>query len=116
MSREFNAGLLRMARQARGMSQEELSKCSGVSQGNISKLENGLLGPTEDALNKLAGALHFPTTLFFQPDPVFGLPISVHPMYRKKASVGQRGLDRLEAEINIRLLHVRRNPYWLADF
>lgn len=105
---EFNAGLLRIARQARGMSQEELSKSSGLSQGNISKLENNLIGPTDDALNKLAEALHFPTTFFFQPDHVFGLPISVHPMYRKKTSVGQRGLDRLEAEINIRLLHIRR--------
>ena len=58
MSGEFNAGLLRIARQARGMSQEELSRSSGVSQGNISKLENKLIGPTDDALNKLHGGEH----------------------------------------------------------
>lgn len=108
MSSEFNADLLRMARQARGMSQAELSNSSGVSQSNISKLENGLIGSTEEVLDKLAETLHFPSTLFFEPDRVVGLPISVHPMYRKKASVGQRGLDRLEAEMNIRLMHVRR--------
>ena len=108
MSAEFNAELLRVARQVRGWSQAELSRNSGVSQANLSKLENGLIGPTEDVLDKVAEALHFPQTLFFEPDRMLGLPISVHPMYRKKASVGQRALERLEAELNIRLLHVRR--------
>lgn len=40
----FNQDLLRIARQARGWSQTELSKRSGVSQANLSKLENGLIG------------------------------------------------------------------------
>ena len=104
----FNSDLLRIARHARGWSQTELSKQSGISQANLSKLENGLIGPTDDVLHSLANALHFPRSLFFEPDKMLGLPISVHPMYRKKASVGHRGLERLEAELNIRLLHIRR--------
>ena len=108
MSGAFNADLLRIARQARGWSQTELSRQSGVSQANLSKLENELIGPTDDVLDRVAGALHFPRSLFFEPDRMYGLPISVHPMYRKKASVGQRALERLEAELNIRLLHIRR--------
>lgn len=108
MSGAFNADLLRIARQARGWSQTELSRQSGVSQANLSKLENGLIGPTDDVLDRVADVLHFPRSLFFEPDRVLGLPMSVHPMYRKKASVGQRGLERLEAELNIRLLHIRR--------
>ena len=108
MSCEFNADLLRVARQARGMSQTELSRQSGVSQANLSKLENGLIGPTEDVLDRLTGTLHFPQSFFFAPDRMLGLPMSVHPMYRKKASVGQRSLDKLEAELNIRLFHIRR--------
>ena len=92
----------------RGWSQTQLSRESGVSQANLSKLENGLIGPTDDVLARVVDALHFPRSLLFESDQVLGLPISVHPMYRKKASVGQRGLDRLEAELNIRLLHVRR--------
>ena len=104
----FNSDLLRIARHARGWSQTELSKQSGISQANLSKLENGLIGPTDDVLHSVANALHFPRSLFFEPDKMLGLPISVHPMYRKKASVGHRGLERLEAELNIRLLHIRR--------
>lgn len=108
MSRTFNVDLLRVARQARGWSQTELSRQSGVSQANLSKLENGLIGPTDDVINRVADALHFPQSLFFEPDRVFGLPMSVHPMYRKRASVGQRALERLEAELNLRVLHIRR--------
>ena len=108
MHGNFNADLLRVARQVRGWSQAELSRQSGVSQANLSKLENGLIGPTDDVLERVAEALHFPQTLFFQPDRILGLPMSVHPMYRKKASVGQRAIERLEAELNIRILHLRR--------
>lgn len=108
MSGSFNPDLLRVARQARGWSQAELSRQSGVSQANLSKLENGLIGPTDDVLERVAGALHFPQSLFFQADRVLGLPMSVHPIYRKKASVGQRVIERLEAELNIRILHLRR--------
>ena len=48
MSSEFNPDLLRIGRQARGWSQTELSRQSGVSQANLSKLENGLIRPTDD--------------------------------------------------------------------
>ena len=108
MADTFNSDLLRIARHARGWSQTELSRRSGVSQANLSKLENGLIGPSDDVLHGVASALRFPRSLFFESDKMLGLPISVHPMYRKRASVSQRGLERLEAEINIRLFHIRR--------
>ncbi|WP_299620030.1 XRE family transcriptional regulator [uncultured Tateyamaria sp.] len=106
MSGEFNQDLLRIARQARGWSQSELSRRSHVSQANISKLENGLIGPTEDVLENVSDALGFPQNFFFQNDRVIGLPMSVQ--YRKRASVGQKAIERLEAELNIRILHIRR--------
>lgn len=108
MQGDFNTGLLRVARQARGWSQAELSRNSGVSQANLSKLENGLIGPTDEVICRAASALRFPKSFFYQSHRVVGLPISVHPMYRKKASVGQKAIDRLEAELNIRLMHLRQ--------
>lgn len=108
MEKQFNDSLLRVARQARGWSQAELSRRSGVSQANLSKLENGVIGPTNDVMEKVANTLHFPVSYFFENDRVCGLPVSVHPMYRKNASVGQRAQDRLEAELNVRIMHIRR--------
>ena len=108
MSSTFNADLLRTARQARGWSQTELSHRLAVSQANLSKLENQLITPTHDTLDRLAKVLRFPKSFFFEPDRMLGLPMSVHPMYRKRATVGQRRRERLEAELNIRLFHIRR--------
>ncbi|KKL73695.1 ImmA/IrrE family metallo-endopeptidase [uncultured Sulfitobacter sp.] len=106
MHTSFNQDLLRIARQARGWSQSELSRRSGVSQANLSKLENGLIGPTEDVLGTVSATLGFPQSFFFQNDRVIGLPMSVQ--YRKRASVGQKAIEQLEAELNIRILHIRR--------
>lgn len=100
--------MMRIARQARGWSQAELSRRSSVSQGYLSKLENSMIEPTEDVVDKLSSTLNFPKSFFFEPDHISGLPVSVHSMYRKKASVGQRAQERLEAEINIRLMHIKR--------
>lgn len=107
----FNKDILRTVRQARGKSQSQLAQEAGVSQGAISKIEAGLISePTEDVVDKLAAAVGFPRSIFFEPDRSFGLPISLHgnAMYRRKASTGNRALEKLEADLNIRLMHIRR--------
>jgi Zn-dependent peptidase ImmA (M78 family)/transcriptional regulator with XRE-family HTH domain len=107
----FNKDILRTVRQARGKSQAQLAEEAGVSQAAISKIEAGLIGePATDVIDKLAEAVGFPRSIFFEPDRAFGLPISLHgnAMYRRKASTGNRALEKLEADLNIRLMHVRR--------
>lgn len=98
-----------MARQLRGINQAKLSSLAGITQGHLSKIENGLSDVSGEVLQCLAKALDFPISFFSQPDKIFGLPLSIHSMmHRKKASVGQKALDRIHAEINVRLMHLRR--------
>jgi len=107
----FNKDILRTVRQARGKSQSQLADEVGVTQAAISKIEAGLITePSDDVIDKLAVAVGFPRSIFFEPDRSFGLPISLHgnAMYRRKASTGNRALEKLEADLNIRLMHVRR--------
>ena len=110
MERQFNHFLLLLARQYRGKSQTEVANAAGLNQGHYSRIENGLLpeGPSEENLGRIADALSFPSSFFYQRDSLSGLPLSVHPMHRKKASVGERALKQVHAELNIRLMHVRR--------
>lgn len=108
MEPRFNHNLLLIGRQTRGLSQVALAQRADVTQGHLSKMENGLSEPSEEVLKRLADALDFPESFFSQPDRVYGLPVSVHPMHRKKAQVGQRVLERIHAELNIRLMHFRR--------
>ena len=44
----------------------------------------------------------------FQKSRLYGGPLSATPMYRKKASIGVKVLDKLVAEINIRIIHLRK--------
>ena len=106
----FNRHMLLLARKHREMSQAEVASCAGIDQGHYSKIENGLLphGPLEQTAQSLARALRFPLSFFYQTDHVYGLPISVHPMHRKRASVGEKALRGIHAELNLRLVHLRR--------
>lgn len=107
MNTRFNPEMLQLARQFRGLSQIALSKAAGITQGYLSKIENGLIEPGEDILDTLSRTLAFPQNYFFSQDRVYGLPISVHA-YRKKASVPQKTLDSIQAEMNLRVIHYRK--------
>lgn len=110
MAAQFNEALLLLARQYRDRSQAEVAEASGLNQGHYSRIENGLLpdGPSEDNVARIAETLAFPASFFYQRDGISGLPLSVHAMHRKKASVGERVLRQVHAELNLRLIHIRR--------
>lgn len=102
----FNPDLLKVARQAAGKSQAALASSLEITQAAISKMEAGLLQPSAEVLARLAEQLDVPQSFFFEQDRVVGLPVSVQ--YRKRASVGQRATEQVEAAVNLRLFQLRR--------
>lgn len=107
-SSSFNHNLVLLARQLRKINQADLAKLASISQGHLSKIENGLIEPSEPTLKQIARILGFPQRFFYQPDRIYGLPLSFHPMYRKKTTIGQHILESIQAELNIRIMHLRR--------
>jgi Zn-dependent peptidase ImmA (M78 family) len=103
-----NANMLRIARQLRRFQQGEAASRLGISQAMLSRFENQLAGLSDDILDRAAAAYDLPRSFFVQPDPILGAPVSVHPMWRKKASVSGREMDQIIAELNLRLMHLRR--------
>lgn len=58
MTLQQEVGLaLRAVRQARGMSQADLSKATGIPQSHVCNIEAGKVNPTIKTLNRLAEAL-----------------------------------------------------------
>ena len=110
MQQTFNHMLLLLARQYRERSQSEVARAAGLNQGHYSRIENGLLpeGPSDENAARIADALSFPVSFFYQSEKAVGMPLSVHPFHRKKQSVGERVLKRVHAELNFRLIHLRR--------
>ena len=50
-----------------------------------------------------------PVEFFGQTDAIYGAPISVHaPMWRKKSNVSATELHRIVAELNVRVMHLRK--------
>lgn len=103
----FRHELLEVRRRMLSLSQTELATLTGLAQGTLSKLEQGLKPVTAEQVQLLADYLNCPPSFFFQPERLYGAPISSHPMYRKKMSTGVKVLDRLTAELNVRISHIR---------
>ncbi len=103
-----NPELLRVARQWRGVPQGEAAQRFGVSQAMLSRVENRLSAFSDELIDRAAAAFDMPRAFFLQADPVLGAPVSVHPMWRRKAIVTARDMDQIVAELNVRLMHLRR--------
>jgi Zn-dependent peptidase ImmA (M78 family) len=103
-----NGEMLRLARQRRLLPQITAAKKLGVEQPFLSRIENGLVEARDDFLLKAAQEYAVPRSFFLQSDPVYGAPVSVHPMWRRKADVSGRELDGVVAELNILAMHLRR--------
>jgi Zn-dependent peptidase ImmA (M78 family)/DNA-binding XRE family transcriptional regulator len=100
--------MLRLARQRKGFSQKEAALKLGVVQPVLSRFENGVSVPDETILLRASQAYDIPRPFFDVRAPVYGPAVSVHPMPRAKADVTARDLDMVTAELNIRVMQMRR--------
>lgn len=106
MNGRFNRAMLNLARAARGFTQGELASRAGITQAAISKLEHGFTQePTDDVVNALSRALTFPRSFFYCSEQPHGLP-QFH--YRKRSRMGAKALAKIEADINLRRIHLAR--------
>ena len=108
MAEVWNPDLLRVARQLRGFQQGDAAQRLGVSQAMLSRIENRLSGVSGDLVERAASVYELPPSFFAQLDPVLGAPVSVHPIWRKRSTVSAREMDQIVAELNVRVMHMRR--------
>jgi Zn-dependent peptidase ImmA (M78 family) len=103
-----NGAMLRLARQRKGFHQTQAAERLGIEQPILSRMENGLTEIRGDVILKASQVYEVPASFFSQAQPVYGPPVSVHPMYRRKADVTGRELDSVVAELNVRVMHLRK--------
>jgi Zn-dependent peptidase ImmA (M78 family)/transcriptional regulator with XRE-family HTH domain len=100
--------MLRLARQRLGFTQKAASERLGIPQPVLSRIENGVATADSALLMKAAQVYQVPVEFFDIKEPVYGPPVSVHPMTRGKSDVTAHELDLITAELNIRLMHLAR--------
>jgi Zn-dependent peptidase ImmA (M78 family)/transcriptional regulator with XRE-family HTH domain len=105
--REINPEMVVLGRESRGMTQAALARAMNVQQGTISKIEGGLLNPSEETIDRLVRTLRYPKEFFYQSDRVHGFGSSVF-YHRKRQSLSQSVLRKLHADMNIRRFHITR--------
>jgi Zn-dependent peptidase ImmA (M78 family)/transcriptional regulator with XRE-family HTH domain len=101
----FNREMLVLARESRMLTQSELATAAATTQGRVSKVESGLLAPTDDFLTAVARVLRVPVSFFYRQSVVRGLPESYH---RKRMSMGVTVLKQIHADVNIRIFQLER--------
>lgn len=113
MTEPFNPTMMITARQLKDWNQADLAAQTCKTQAYISKVECRVLPPSDEFIKILAEKVGFPDTFFSQPGHMGGLPVSVHPMFRKqkvaeaKQTSKVRVLDRVNAEMSLRFFHLR---------
>lgn len=96
--------LLGTVRIARGLTQSELSRRSGVSQALLSKLESGVVPVDPERLAVLAAALDVPVDLLTVASDEIGA--SSYVFHRKRSTLPVSKANQLRAELDLTHLQV----------
>jgi Zn-dependent peptidase ImmA (M78 family) len=105
MAERVNHHMVTLARDARGVMQDELAERARIGQGTLSKYENGVLDVPDHFVPVLSQALRYPREFFYQLGRPYGFP-PFH--YRKRKKLSAKALGRIVAEMNIRRMHIAK--------
>lgn len=99
----INTQMIVLAREARGLAQNELAERIGMSATNLSKIERGDVGISDEVLEAVATHTGYPPHFFLQE----GAPVPENLAYRKRQVVAQKLLTPIAARANILRQHVQ---------
>jgi len=94
-----------LAREARGLTMQELADKINYTKGNLSLVERGKIGITKELIQSISKALNYSIDFFKQGDPVLELD---NYFYRKQVKVPKKELKKSEAEVNITKINIEK--------
>lgn len=105
---QVNPEVLLVARDSRGRTQKDVADAAGVSQGLISKVEDGVVPMTDGpTIKAIADFLDYPQELFFEPGRVREVG-SACLYHRKRKTLPAKVLKKIDARMYVRNINVRR--------
>ena len=105
MNNEINPEMILLARESRGITQSALAEKLNVTQAAISKAEKIQGKTSEVLLQKIAKYLDYPVNFFFQQEHYYP---PATPFHRKQRSLGKKLQQQIEAEANVRRIHIQK--------
>jgi Zn-dependent peptidase ImmA (M78 family)/transcriptional regulator with XRE-family HTH domain len=105
---KINGDMLILARESRGLTQQELAQKSGISQSAIAKAEGGVRTDWDDEnVKSVATALRFPVEFFTQNEQLLSFGSSAY-FYRKRATIPAPDRKRIHSIVNLLRIAVRQ--------
>lgn len=106
-SNQFNGDLLLLGRNLRQLTQGQLiaSLDNKITQGTFSKIEHGLLEPTQEQVASIAQALQFRPKFFYNHVPLYDFTYS---FYRSQKSISIISHKVIQAKANLYRMHIRK--------
>jgi Zn-dependent peptidase ImmA (M78 family)/DNA-binding XRE family transcriptional regulator len=104
MKNKTNPQMITLARESRGITQKELSDKLKVTQGLVSKIEQGLISVNTELLVKISKILNYPITFYSEDFSIY----SCFNYHRKRMSLNTKTLNKIDALINIRKIHIQK--------
>ena len=99
----FSPEMLTLARDSRRLTQSALAHDAGITQGTISKLENGQGTASSEILSKLGATLGYQPSLFFEPF------VPTHIIrHRKRQALSATDLKAIHATAAILRLQIHK--------
>jgi Zn-dependent peptidase ImmA (M78 family)/DNA-binding XRE family transcriptional regulator len=96
---KINYRMIELGRLSRAYTQKDLaSLLPHINQSNLSKIEKGQLNVTDETLIKIAEALNYPISFFYQDE--LKTPFS-NIYFRKRTTIPQKALDKIFADVKI---------------
>lgn len=96
----FNPAMIILARESRGLTQQELAEQVSLSQAEISRYENAMRIPSEEHIVLIADILDYPVSFFYQTERMYGLGSNgLH--HRKQRSLPSKKFTALIARVNM---------------
>lgn len=105
MKEKVNPRLLLLVRHLRGYTQKEAAKLIGISQGKLSKCEQGFQDFPKENLENLSSAYSFPFEFFTQS---IDYAPNVNTYFRRKVTISEKTIDAFMAQIFIQIMVIDR--------
>ncbi len=105
MSEKVNHKSIVLAREAKGLTQKELSDLLDINQGHLSKMEQGLRVVPLNVLEGLSSVLDFPVSFFLEECETYSFS-TVY--FRKRKSLPVKFFTQFKANLELRRFHIEK--------
>jgi Zn-dependent peptidase ImmA (M78 family) len=105
MNKQYNGEILKLLRKSKNLSQGEICARLNIFQGNFSKIEQGLMEPSENFIAMTASFFGVKNSFFYQDEGTYS---PVNPYHRSRSTLHIGDRDRAEAKANIFRIHLKK--------